>query len=571
MANAFPCPNPICTHQFGSAELQTAAQLLCPKCGFRMQGKVKAAPVSAKPAVAPAATATNPCPNPTCTYQFNIAELQTTAQLLCPKCGFRMQGKAAPKPAASVKLEIAPSATAIAAPTIAKVAVAMPISTPAEPGAAIFAAVVSPPSAAPEALATETVAGPPTGPAIRSFFNPDNEAGALVRTSTVKKKFRWLRILMLVFAFGFAACIVIVAIGMVYLGLKSQKAFLGAGEDNEEITHIVYVRDTKGGQEKAYQLVLGKKEWSVDTEIGPRFGASSAWKNNTYDVWFAVVVKDYGVVKPRDAEMLRVAIDKLEGHFEALELGAKAEPVKANNLFMQKLPFKGQVKAGNWLGECYMFFNNGIAYWLFVSSPDWERVEEFAGFLTQKNLGVLSERRGWHEQPPPTETFTSANIKVSVTVPKGVWEKHNAKDEDENGELLLLGRYQKEKDNRKNALMLIYTHEKKDNLKDALKGVREYLDKKLKNENENYRLVHAVELAKGDSVEGKLEDVGDRRGQLVDVKLQINDEPKRYILLAVIREPDIVYAIQCSCPWESRHIWRQEFLEVLRSVRVRKD
>ncbi len=70
MANKLPCPNPTCTHEFSQAELQAAAQLACPKCGFRMQGRAAApapkaarAPTAAKPAPAPLKPAA-PAPAP---------------------------------------------------------------------------------------------------------------------------------------------------------------------------------------------------------------------------------------------------------------------------------------------------------------------------------------------------------------------------------------------------------------------------------------------------------------------------------------------------------------------------
>ena len=172
--------------------------------------------------------------------------------------------------------------------------------------------------------------------------------------------------------------------------------------------------------EKIYKLVLPKKDWALDNEISNRFGAHAAWKHTEYDFWFAVVVKDYGMFKPRDAEMLRIGIDKLEAQFgDALELAAKAEPAKIGDLPAQKLQFKGQIKAASWIGECYMIFKDGVAYWLFIASPEPRTVESFAGELPEKNFFVVSERRGWREQAPPTETFASASGKIAVTAPKG--------------------------------------------------------------------------------------------------------------------------------------------------------
>ena len=55
------------------------------------------------------------------------------------------------------------------------------------------------------------------------------------------------------------------------------------------------------------------------------------------------------------------------------------------------------------------------------------------------------------------------------------------------------------------------------------------------------------------------------------MKRVFNDEPKRYFLLAVINDPGIAYVVLCECTWESRQIWRQEFLDLLRSLTVKKE
>src|SRR5262249_26343636 len=101
---------------------------------------------------------------------------------------------------------------------------------------------------------------------------------------------------------------------------------------------------------------------------------------------------------------------KLEGHFgNDLELGEKAEPAKFGALAAQKLKFRGVVMQATWEGECWMFFNNGIAYWLILAAPRRDVVDYFAGKLPEDHVFVVSDRRGWREQPWATETFVSAD------------------------------------------------------------------------------------------------------------------------------------------------------------------
>jgi hypothetical protein len=512
---------------------------------------------------------TIPCPNPACTHDFSMAEVQASAQLLCPKCGFRMQGKAPAKPKAPpVAKPVAAAPKPIPAPAPAKVPMATPMS-------AAPVAAGNPP------LATPIVAAPaPAAPANSdesipdaSFFNPDvaGSTGTLVRTSgRAKKGFNWHRLLVNALAIGFAVCVVVSAVAAIVMWFPDVR---GMFSNNNGGSFTPLFRNSKGESEKVYKLLLSRDDWSPDTEIKRDFKAHSAWKHNTEDFWFALIVKDYGMSKPRDAEMLSDAVDKLEQRFGVdMELAKMVEPVKFAGLNAQKLSFKGTINSAPWLGDCYIFFNNGIGYWLFASSPDRDVLDRLAGELAEKNVVVLSDRRGWREQPTPMATYKSENGKLELTVPKEIWEKSKtSKDEYETGEMLLAGTYKRAKENRKNAILTIFTVENKGDLAAEAKAAREFLDAKYKQGNENYKVLplDADDGAPGQKETGELTSVGNRRGRIIDLKLQFQDEKKRYFLVAVIVEENVCYVILCECTFESRQIWRQDFLDVLRSLSVK--
>ena len=88
--------------------------------------------------------------------------------------------------------------------------------------------------------------------------------------------------------------------------------------------------------------------------------------------------------------------------------------------------------------------------------------------------------------------------------------------------------------------------------------------------NKNYKITRSDDVVQGQTDTGSLEDIGTRRGRTIDLQLLFDGEPKRYYLLAVVNEPDACYAILCDCTSEHRQIWRQDFLEVLRSLQVKK-
>ena len=47
-----------------------------------------------------------------------------------------------------------------------------------------------------------------------------------------------------------------------------------------------------------------------------RLSAITVWKSKETEGWFAVAVRDYGMARPREAELLRTGIERLEQYFE---------------------------------------------------------------------------------------------------------------------------------------------------------------------------------------------------------------------------------------------------------------
>jgi hypothetical protein len=261
--------------------------------------------------------------------------------------------------------------------------------------------------------------------------------------------------------------------------------------------------------------------------------------------------------------------EHLESYFgETLELAEKTEAAEIAGQTAQRLDFKAQIKQVFWWGECYMFTKNGIGFWFIMAAPTLDEARQELSDLQKDNRGLvlIDERRGWREQPPTMERFKGTKYPLYISAPEGVWEKFKAEDQDERGELFLFGRYLKEKDNRKNASVLILALDKKPSLKESLKDARAYFDSKKKEEDKNYQTEPVAE--KGE--EGIVSMIGDRPGRILDLRLQLGNEPKRYVLLAVADGGEQHFAILCDCTWESRQIWRQDFLDLLRTFQLKK-
>lgn len=528
-----------------------------------------------------------PCPNPMCIHVFSLAELQAAAQVGCPRCGFRMQGRGPAQPATTKPVApLVPLAAPVQAPIVA--ATLAPPATPVQPRAAQarpVAAPVVPPTAseidvdlvehqaAPAPRPAASLAGNPfaTSPASRSA-SAQSEAPAPHRAEGLRIL---LRVVVVLFVIGLSFGVVAAGVGLLVFGLGVNPFVAGHGRDggfNAADYSVVMgnARNLKGTDEKAFKLLLLKNAWDPDRELKSHFGALGAWVNKQDELWLAIAVKDYGTTRPRDAELLQQAIEKLEGHFgESLELAAKAEPGDLGPAKGQKLTFKGQLGAVVSWGECTMFVHHGFAYWIFLAGPSVEHIQPYAAELKKEESGLslVTERTGWREQPAQLVTFFSSDDRVGVTAQEGVWEKSMpANVEFETGNLLLLGRYLKEKDNTKNAHLQVFTLEKQKDLKEAMKEAKDFLEKLKKEQNTNYKIGPADEkLSEG----GVVEDVGNRKGRVVELMLSHGETPMRYYLLTVVSEPDRVTVVLCDCLWRSRQIWRQDFLDLLKSYKAK--
>jgi hypothetical protein len=335
------------------------------------------------------------------------------------------------------------------------------------------------------------------------------------------------------------------------------------------------IRTADNRDEKTFRLVVSPK-WQMDNGIKTGLKANMALycdepsgdAEHSHAAWLAVAAKDFGTRKPRDAEMLKEGIDRLENHFgESLELAEKADVKELIGLRAQRLEFRGMVKQVSWRGECYTLFQHGIGYWFYIAAPTLEAAQQELADLQADKRGfvLIDERRGWREQPPARETFTGSKFPLSLSAPEGVWEKFPATDQDERGDLFLFGRYGKEKDNRKNASVLIIAMDQQPGLKEALKSARMYFEEKKKEEDKDYQTFPVTEGSDGIN-----NPIGDRPGRLIDLRLQLGNEPKRYMLLAVADGSGQTFAVRCDCTWENRQIWREDFLDLLRTFKLRK-
>ncbi len=327
----------------------------------------------------------------------------------------------------------------------------------------------------------------------------------------------------------------------------------------------------KGGEELAFVVTAPKDEWKKEALIRSRLAATLAMSRTGPDAFFAVCLKDYGVHKARDAEMLREGIKRLDSLFSdgsggsTLELAAKAVPAQLDGKTAKRMEFRGQFNTVFWRGDLYMLAYHGIAYWVIIASPSIDDARhEMKNLLDSKYFAIQTKRLGWTEQPIKLDLFKGARVQMHAF--PGVWEQFKARDEDERADLVLVGRY-KEKDNRKNATVLALNLEPQPGLKEGVKAAAEDLEKKKQSELEGASIQPAEEKTDPLNDPGPAVEIGNRRGKIVEFRVVADDMPKRYVLLAVIVEDDRLLVIRCEAIWEHRQIWRQEFLDLLQTLR----
>ncbi len=504
---------------------------------------------------------TLPCPNPTCTHVFTPVEIKGATALTCPLCRHTFQLRARAKPA-SAKPQPPAKPQAAAKPQTAtkpQAPVKPPVAAPrpVEADAELDTELLDPPTP----VAAPAVPGMPAA----DPFALDAHDAPLIRARAAPRR-RWLAKLIV----GLLVIMLCAGGVVAYLNFYPR----GDGGTDEPVAPIETsrgkIRNARNLEEPVFKISLAKGVWTHDGELRNSLKAVLGLQRSNPEVRLAVAARDWGMQKPRDAELVQEAIDRLEGHFgDTLELAEKAVPTEFAGLPTQSLEFRGELHQVVWRGECLTFTDHGIGYWLFLAAPSLDVArQELADLKEKRGFSVVHEqRRGWTEQPPKMDTFSAGKLPATLRAPEGIWDKARVEDEDERGELLLLGRYQKEKDNRKNAIVLVLSLDKKADLKAAAKAARDYVETRKKEEAPEYQLAVAADGKRDD---GPITDLGNRRGVLLDFRVSLQNDPKRYMLLAVIHDEKTI-AIRCECAWENRHIWRQEFLDLLSSLRVRKD
>jgi hypothetical protein len=361
-------------------------------------------------------------------------------------------------------------------------------------------------------------------------------------------------------------------------GSRKGEEDIGRDPSVEVLNGIFFNRENK--EERVFRLALGSGIWKANEDFKRPLKAVVALERamDSAVARLAISVQDFGKQMPRDAELLKGAIERLEGLFGPdLQLEEQPEKGELAGQPARVLRFLGGINNVEWKGECYALAHNGLAYWVFVAeAPPGEEAPKALGELREKGRGLFLAdiRKGWSERPPPQATFAGLKTRFTISGREAVWESvDNPRDADPNAELLLQGKdLEERKDNLKRATILVVSLPKGGtDSKAALKAAREYLEEAKKEENKGYKL-ELVKKNKEDvpSDDGQELKAGNCEGRMIELELVRERESIKYILLAAVPLGEQTLALQCEAHWQHHQAWRRDFLDLLATLKLGK-
>src|SRR5262249_47410800 len=109
--------------------------------------------------------------------------------------------------------------------------------------------------------------------------------------------------------------------------------------------------------------------WKDDPNAERELGATLAKRRSDPNAWFALVVRDYTDRMPRDDEMVREAVLRLQKLFKKKPAWELKDDTTFADLPAQRLVFMADYSSISVSGECIMTADKGIGYWFFGWTP----------------------------------------------------------------------------------------------------------------------------------------------------------------------------------------------------------
>jgi len=288
------------------------------------------------------------------------------------------------------------------------------------------------------------------------------------------------------------------------------------------------------------------------------------------NAWMALSARDYQTRTPRAGELVDETVVRLNSQFKNLEWELKPDEELAGHS-ARHMFFQGEVNNVRMVGDCYMFADKGIAYWFttWTSLESGSAVQE--EFQTaRKGLSLLKKREGWTEKRPALKTFSGTQAAYSVRDSEELWKEWQpAKDVDPAADLVLQARDRIEsKDVDKIGWVLVLPLAPQPDLAAAVKSARAHLEER---QRQLYPATTFEVIRENEVAQDRPAIIGEAPGQLLKFRVKNAQSRERFVVLAVVNQPEHVLAIQCECDWKRRSLWEGDFIQLLGTLSLRKE
>jgi hypothetical protein len=467
------------------------------------------------------------CPNPACTQVFSPQDVRGVTSLTCPKCGhvFRFGG--------------ATGAAPLAKP------VATPVATPPQPAPpAVPLALPVEPDAEPEFFVPPSESRPPRRGAKRPADKP--------RGRPFRKA--WLVPVVL------AGLLVVLAVA----GWIFHDRLGGTTPDAPPEVQSVRMN---------YAFRPPAAPWKEEEDLRQRLGAGLAMGRRDPNSWFGLVARDYKDRMPRDDEMLREAVARLEQLFNKTAQWEQKDDDAFAGLAAQRLVFTAQNSSNvAVVGECLMTAYNGVAYWFFGWTPadldpsvvadvqqEWATIRD--------RFTLLKEREGWTGKVPEIVEAEGTKATYHLKYAKGLWENDDGRGD---ADLLLHGRDPDHpQDIRKGAWVRAFVLPATGDPESGLKAARDFIERREKKLYPEVKLNAVPDTAEGGLVDGKVE-LGQAPGQMVRLRVNEGENFEHFFAVAAVPRPAFTLVLVGECSWSQREAWEGRIGPVMHSLRFGK-
>jgi hypothetical protein len=309
-------------------------------------------------------------------------------------------------------------------------------------------------------------------------------------------------------------------------------------------------------------------KWKLDDKVR-MFGVAQllALRRTEPNAWIVLAARDYEKRAPRDGEMVEEAVNRLGSYFQGLEWELRPDEDWAGQR-AQHLTFQGAVNQVVMTGDCLFFTSKGLGYWLTTWAPasEADTTREELHNLRQ-GLALLKEREGWQEVPPAMRTFEGHQVRYTLRGAEELWKEWpNPKDVETAADLVLQARDRVEaKDIDKMAQVVVLVLPKQPDLTKAAHAARAHLDEQQK---QLYPMTTLDVVRDQEGPQDRDAPIGDVPGRLTKYRVKNSPDRQRFVVLAVVQQPEHVLAIQCECDSKRRSLWEGDFKQLLGTFRL---